>query len=150
MPEKYLTRYLPSVTLNKESSANSTSTMTSLSSIFYRTLDKDFVECQSVLGKEKHPSLCQVTETAHLPSVLGDTRQRSYLCRVSLNTLGKEVTSLPSVYQPALGKEFHDFLTLFVFYTFLNNLLASSRSCLVSMVFEDSGLFLNLVVTCVK
>jgi hypothetical protein len=25
-------------------------------------------------------------------------------CRVSPNTLGKEITSLPSVYQPALGK----------------------------------------------
>jgi hypothetical protein len=33
-----------------------------------------------------------VTEAASLPSVLGDTRQRSYLCQVSPNTLGKEVT----------------------------------------------------------
>jgi hypothetical protein len=33
-----------------------------------------------------------VMETASLPSVLGDTRQRSYLYRVSPNTLGKEVT----------------------------------------------------------
>jgi hypothetical protein len=33
-----------------------------------------------------------VTETAFLLSVLGDTRQRSYLCRVSPNTLGTEVT----------------------------------------------------------
>jgi hypothetical protein len=33
-----------------------------------------------------------VTETTSLPCVLGDTRQRSYLCRVSPNTLGKEVT----------------------------------------------------------
>jgi hypothetical protein len=32
-----------------------------------------------------------VTETATLPSVLGNTRQRSYLCQVSPNTLGKEV-----------------------------------------------------------
>jgi hypothetical protein len=45
-----------------------------------------------------------VTETTSLPSVLGDTRQRGCLCRVSPNTLSKEVTSLPSVYRPALGK----------------------------------------------
>jgi hypothetical protein len=31
----------------------------------------------------------EVTETAYLPSVLGDTWQRSYLCRVPPNTLGK-------------------------------------------------------------
>ena len=38
-----------------------------------------------------------MTETTPLLSVLGDTRQRSYLCRVSPRTLGKVVTSLPSV-----------------------------------------------------
>jgi hypothetical protein len=46
-----------------------------------------------------------VTEMAPLPSVLGDTRQRSYLCRVSPNTLDKEVTSLPSARATKLGKE---------------------------------------------
>jgi hypothetical protein len=45
--------------------------------------------------------------------------------------------------------KFHDFLTLFVFYTFLNNLMTSSRSYFVSMVLEDSGLILKSVVTCV-
>jgi hypothetical protein len=45
-----------------------------------------------------------VTETTSLPSVLGDTWQKGCLCRVSPNTLGKEVTSLPSVCRPALGK----------------------------------------------
>jgi hypothetical protein len=50
---------------------------------FFRALDKDFAECQEVLDKEKQPSRRRVTETASLPSVLGDTRQRSYLCRVS-------------------------------------------------------------------
>jgi hypothetical protein len=35
------------------------------------------------LGKEKQPSRHRMTETASLPSVLDDTRQRSYLCRVS-------------------------------------------------------------------
>jgi hypothetical protein len=43
---------------------------------------KRFAECQEVLGKEKQPSRHRVTETTSLPSVAGDTRQRSYLCRV--------------------------------------------------------------------
>jgi hypothetical protein len=68
-PGKHWAKALPSVTLGKESSANSTSVTTSLSSTFYRALDKDFVECQSVLGKEKRPSRRRVTETANLPSV---------------------------------------------------------------------------------
>jgi hypothetical protein len=44
---------------------------------------KRFAECQRALGKEKQPLRRRVTETAALPSVPGDTRQRSYLCRVS-------------------------------------------------------------------
>jgi hypothetical protein len=63
---------LPSVALGKEGSAHSASTKHSLPSTFSRTLDK-----------EKQPSRRWVTETASLPSVLGDTRQSSYLCRVS-------------------------------------------------------------------
>jgi hypothetical protein len=43
---------------------------------------KRFAECQTTLGKEKQPLRRRVTETASLPSVPGDTRQRSYLCRV--------------------------------------------------------------------
>jgi hypothetical protein len=70
---------LTSVTLGKESSANSTSATFSLSSTFYRALGKDFAECHSVLGKEKLPSRRLVTETMPLSSVLGDTRQRDYL-----------------------------------------------------------------------
>jgi hypothetical protein len=93
------------VTLDKESSANSTSTKASLPSTFSRALGTDFTECQTVLGKEKRPSRRRVTEMTSLSSVLGDTRQRSYLCRVSSNTLGTEVTSLLSAYQPALDKE---------------------------------------------
>jgi hypothetical protein len=96
---------LPSVALGKESSANSASAMASLPITFYQALGKNFVECQSVLDKEKWPSRSRVTETTPLPSVLGDTQQRTYLCRVSPKTLGKEVTTLPSVYQPALGKD---------------------------------------------
>jgi hypothetical protein len=44
---------------------------------------KRFAECQRALGKEKQPLRRQVTKTTSLPSVPGDTRQRSYLCRVS-------------------------------------------------------------------
>jgi hypothetical protein len=84
---------MPNVTLGKEGSANSTSAMTSLSSTFYRAL-----------GKEKRPSRRLVPKTTTLPSVLGDTRQRNYLCRLSPNTLGKEIISLLSVYHPVLGK----------------------------------------------
>ena len=45
---------LPSVTLGKEHSANISSAKGSLSSTFFRTLGKDFAECQKALGKEKH------------------------------------------------------------------------------------------------
>jgi hypothetical protein len=76
-PEKQTANTLPSVTLGKESSTNSTSATASLPSTFYRALDKDFVECQSVLGKEKQPSRRLVKETGPLPSVLlACTRQR--------------------------------------------------------------------------
>jgi hypothetical protein len=40
---------LPSVTLGKKHSAKG-----SLPSAFFRTLGKDFAECQKALGKEKH------------------------------------------------------------------------------------------------
>jgi hypothetical protein len=103
-PDKHSTKTLPSVTLGKESSANSRSATASLPSTFYRALDKDFTECHKVLGKEKPPSRRLVTETTPMPSVLGDTRQRNYLYRQLANTLGKKITSLPSVHKPALGK----------------------------------------------
>jgi hypothetical protein len=41
-------------------------------------------------AKKKQSLRRWMTETASLPSVPGDTRQRSYLCRVSPATLGKE------------------------------------------------------------
>jgi hypothetical protein len=78
------------VALGKEGSTNSTSAKVSLSSTFYRALDKDFAECQSVLGKEKRLSRRRVTETAPLPSVLGDTRQRSYLFAECLPTCTRQ------------------------------------------------------------
>jgi hypothetical protein len=64
----------PKNTLGKEISANSTSATASLPSTFYQELGKVFAECHSILGKEKSPSRRLVTETAPLPSVLGDTR----------------------------------------------------------------------------
>jgi hypothetical protein len=98
---------------------NSTSTTASLSSTFYQALDKVFVECHSILGKEKSLSRRLVMETVSLPSVLGDTRQRNYLCRVSTSlhsTKGLPAgpfvsffaecsSSLPSARAIALGKE---------------------------------------------
>jgi hypothetical protein len=93
-PEKHSTKSLPSVTLGKESSANSTWATTSLPRIFYRALSKDFVEWQTVLGKEKRLSRRRVTEMAPLPSVLGDTRQRNYLFAECLQpALGNRSTS---------------------------------------------------------
>jgi hypothetical protein len=62
-PEKHSEKALQSVTLDKENSTNCTSAMASLASTFYRTLGKDFAECQLVLGKEKSPSWHQITAT---------------------------------------------------------------------------------------
>jgi hypothetical protein len=45
---------LPSVTLGKEHSAKISSAKGSLPSAFFRTLGKEFAECQKALGKEKH------------------------------------------------------------------------------------------------
>jgi hypothetical protein len=59
---------LPSVTLDKEDSANYTSAMASMSITFYRAFGKDFAECHSVLGKEKSPSRRQVTAMESVPS----------------------------------------------------------------------------------
>jgi hypothetical protein len=55
-----------------------------------------FAECQTALGKEKQSLRRQVTETAPLPSIPGDTRQRSYLCRVSARQHSAKNLSLPS------------------------------------------------------
>jgi hypothetical protein len=44
---------LPSVTLGKEHSAKISSAKGSLPSAFFRTLGKDFAECQKALGKKK-------------------------------------------------------------------------------------------------
>jgi hypothetical protein len=72
-------------TLGKEGSTNSASAKPSLPSAFSRALDK-----------EKQPLRRWVTETAALPSVPGDTRQRSYLCRVSARQHSAKNPSLPS------------------------------------------------------
>jgi hypothetical protein len=89
-PEKHSTKSLPSVTLGKEGSSNSTSAMASLPSTFYRALGKYFAECHSVLGKEKSPSRRLVTETMYLPSAYHSTLGKGgtsgplcqFLCRV--------------------------------------------------------------------
>jgi hypothetical protein len=67
-PGKYSAMALPSVTLGKEVSINYTSAMASLSSTFCLALDKDFVECHSVLDKEKSSSRRQMTTTETVPS----------------------------------------------------------------------------------
>jgi hypothetical protein len=46
--------------------------------------------------------------------------------------------------------KFPDFLLYLCFIKLLNNLIASSRSCYVSMVLENSGLLLKSAVTCAK
>jgi hypothetical protein len=73
-PRKHSANALPSVTLDKERSANCTSATASLPSTFCRALGKDFAECHLVLGKLKSPSRRQVTVTEPLPSVGLDTR----------------------------------------------------------------------------
>jgi hypothetical protein len=91
----------------QKSSANCTSAMTSLSSTFYRSLDKDFAECYQVLGKENLPSRRLVMVTEPLPSVLVDTRQRVSLCRAYKVTLDKEFPSLPSVRRTSTRQRGH-------------------------------------------
>jgi hypothetical protein len=118
--EKHSTKTLSSMTLEKESSANSTSVTSSLPSTFYRTLGKDFVECHYVLDKEKTSSRRLVTETTPLLSVTNFfaecssayTQQSLLLCRVpgshhSAKKLyrGPGVPSLPSAMTLTLGKE---------------------------------------------
>jgi hypothetical protein len=79
-PEKHSANALPSVTLDKESSANYTSATASFPSTFYRALDKIFAECHLVLSKEKSPSQRLLTATEPVPSVhCIDTRQRVYI-----------------------------------------------------------------------
>jgi hypothetical protein len=57
-----------------------------------------FAECPTAIGKEKQPLRRRVTETASLPSVTRDTRQRT-------PREGPHVSSLPSVRDITLGKE---------------------------------------------
>jgi hypothetical protein len=64
-----------------------------------------FAKCQGVLDKEKQSSRRWVTETASLPSVTGDTRQRIYLCQVSAGQHSAKELPLPSVCRTTLGKE---------------------------------------------
>jgi hypothetical protein len=80
---------LPSVTLGKEHSANISSAKGSFAEYFFRTLGKDFAECQKALGEEKH--------SANISSAQGSFAE--YFFR----TLGKDFAEC----QKALGKEKH-------------------------------------------
>jgi hypothetical protein len=105
-PKKYSVKSLPSVVLGKEGSVNSLSAKTSLPSTFYRTLGKDFAECQSVLGKEKRLSRRR-GEGAFAECLPTSTRQRihqqvplsgslsSALGGTRATTLGKEAIPVP-------------------------------------------------------
>jgi hypothetical protein len=133
-PEKHSTQALPSVALDKEGSANSTSAKASLPSTFSRALDTDFAECQTVLDKEKPPSRRRGDGDGALPSVLGDTRQRSYLCRVSPNTLGIEVTPCRvsagqhSAKNPSAGPHVRFFDECFIWHSTKRASLPSARA----------------------
>jgi hypothetical protein len=111
---------LSSVTLGKEGSTHSQSAKPSMPSTFSRALGKDFAECQEVLGKEKQPSRRWVTKTTSLPSVLGDTRQRSYLCRVSAGQ--------HSVKNPSVGPHVRFFAECFVWHSAKRVSLPSARA----------------------
>jgi hypothetical protein len=63
-PGKHSAKSSPSVALGRECSVKCISVTASLPGTFYRALGKDFVECHSVLGKEKSPSRRPVTKTA--------------------------------------------------------------------------------------
>lgn len=64
---KHSTNSLSNVTLGKEFSANCTSVKLFLSSIHYRTLDKDFIERRYlVLDKEKSSTLRQIAYRAFI------------------------------------------------------------------------------------
>ena len=72
-PERHSTNALSSVTLDKESSANCTSTTTSLPSTFYRALDKDFAECDS---RQRSLSKLYIDSCFFAEYFLSGTRQR--------------------------------------------------------------------------
>jgi hypothetical protein len=95
---------LPSVALGKEGSAYSASTKPSLSNIFSRALGKELCQVPESTRQRKAVVTAPGDRDGVFVECLGDTRQRRLLCRVFPNTLGKEFTSLPSVYLPALRK----------------------------------------------
>jgi hypothetical protein len=81
---------LPSVALGKEDSAHSISAKPFCRVLFLGHSAQTLSSARKYSAKKSHRHDARVTETASLPSVLGDTRQRSYLCR---QTLGKESVS---------------------------------------------------------
>jgi hypothetical protein len=101
---KTLDKLLLSVVLGKQGSTYSASAKSSLPSTFSRAL-----------GKEKQPLRRRVTGTESLPSVPGDTRQRSFLpsarekvwffAECQSHYTRQKRGSLPSVRATTLGKE---------------------------------------------
>jgi hypothetical protein len=75
-----------------------------------------------------------VTETASMPSVLADTRKRSYLCQVSPNTLGTEVTLCRvsacqhSAKNPSVGPFVRFFVECFIWHSAKRASLPSARA----------------------
>jgi hypothetical protein len=78
-PEKHSTKSLPSVALSKKGSTNSTSAKASLMSTFLGHSVQTLPSARWYSAKKSGRHGAGVTEVASLPSVLGDTRQRSYL-----------------------------------------------------------------------
>jgi hypothetical protein len=75
-PEKHSVKSLPSVVLGKQGSTHSTSAKASLLSTFSRALAQTLPSARQYSAKKSRRHGAGVTETASLPSVLGDTRQR--------------------------------------------------------------------------
>jgi hypothetical protein len=78
-PEKHSAKALPSVALGKEGSTHNASAKPSLPSTFSRALGKEVCRVPESTRQRK----AAVTATSDGDGVFADTRQRSYLCRVS-------------------------------------------------------------------
>jgi hypothetical protein len=105
---------LPSVALGKEGSAHIASAKPSLPSTFSRALDKKY------LAKKSRRHGTGVTEMASLSSVLGDTRQKSYLCRVSADQ--------HSAKNPSAGPHVRFFVECFIWHSAKRASLSSVRA----------------------
>jgi hypothetical protein len=94
--QKHSTNPLPSAMFGKGYSVNLMSATVSLPKTFYRTLNKEFVECPTILGKVKSSWRQRVTVTEPSPSTwVRGTRQRKLpwttLCAVSIPSVTSRV-----------------------------------------------------------